>query len=304
VTLPLVAGAVGLALLAEWTIREPPRRLHPVAWFGRGVGALDRSWQRPVLVGGVVAVVLPSIAAGVAWLTVTGVARLSPLGGAVVAGGVVFVTTSLRMLLGEARGVVATSETGPERARERLPALAGRNPDGLSPGQLRSAAVESASENLADGLVGPLLAFVVLSPVSLAVAAAGAAWVKAVNTLDSMLGYRSKPVGTASARLDDVVMYVPARFSAALIAVAAAAPGRIGDARAGARRPTSPNAGWPMSTLATTLDVRLEKPDTYTLNDEAGLPTPAEAEQGIRIVGRAGLLAYGLAALAGVALWL
>jgi len=61
---------------------------------------------------------------------------------------------------------------------------------------VRSAAVESAAENLADGLVAPLLAFAVGAFVSLPVAAGAAAWVKGVNTLDSMLGYREKRVGT------------------------------------------------------------------------------------------------------------
>jgi adenosylcobinamide-phosphate synthase len=296
--------AVCLTLLLEWTVQEPPRRLHPVAWFGRLVSHVERPWRRPRAVGAAVAVAFPLLAAAVAGVLVAGTARVSPLGGAVVAGGILFVTTSLRMLLAAARGVVAATAESPAEARERLPALAGRNPAELSAGQLRSAAVESASENLADGLVAPLSAFVALSPLGLAAAAGAAGWVKAVNTLDSMLGYRSKPVGTASARLDDLVMYLPARLSAGLIAVAAAAPRQIATARTGAHEPTSPNAGWPMCTLAVTLGVRLEKPDTYVLNREATLPGRAEAEAGIRIVGRAGLLAYGLAALAGVMLWL
>jgi adenosylcobinamide-phosphate synthase len=134
------------------------------------------------------------------------------------------------------------------RAREAAPALVGRDLGALSPGELRSAAVESAAENLADGLVAPLLAFVLGAQFSLAAGAAAATCVKAVNTLDSMLGYRSKPVGRTSARLDDAVMWLPARASAVLLAVAGRDPGALVRARTWRRAPASPNSGWPMAT--------------------------------------------------------
>jgi adenosylcobinamide-phosphate synthase len=163
---------------------------------------------------------------------------------------------------------------------------------------VRSAAVESVAENLADGLVAPLLAFAVLSP-WLPLAAGAATWVKAVNTADSMLGYHSKPVGWASARLDDAVMWVPARLSAALIAVAALDPGSLRRARRWARVPESPNSGWPMATLAAALDVRLEKPGAYSIGS-GRLPTVEDAKRGIRIVGVAGVLSF---VGAGVVAW-
>jgi len=298
------ALAVGLTLALEWAVREPPQSVHPVAWYGRAVAPFDRDWASPMLVGAVVAAVLPLAAGAVAFTAVAGAGLVHPFAAVAVAGAVLFTATSLRMLLGEARGVVEAAERDTGAARDRLPALAGRDADGLTPGQLRSAAVESASENLADGLVGPLLAFTLLAPFSIATGAAAAAWVKGVNTLDSMLGYRSKAVGTPSARLDDAVMWLPARVSAALIAIAFGKPTRVTAARAGASETSSPNAGWPMSTLATALSVRLEKPETYELNANASLPSESEALAGLRVVRRAGLLAYGLAALLGVAVWL
>ncbi|MFB6163948.1 MAG: cobalamin biosynthesis protein, partial [Haloarculaceae archaeon] len=179
-----------------------------------------------------------------------------------------------------------------------LRALAGRDAAGLTPGQVRSAAVESAAENLADGLVGPLSAFAVGAQVSLAVGAAAAAWVKAVNTMDSMLGYRSKPVGWAPARLDDLVMWLPARAAAVLLAAAALAPGSLSAARRWTPAVPSPNSGWPMGVLAAALAVRLEKPGGYELNPGADLPSPTAARRGVRTVAIAGLLAYLAAALA------
>ncbi|RZH67252.1 CobD/CbiB family cobalamin biosynthesis protein, partial [Natrinema altunense] len=168
--------------------------------------------------------------------------------------------------------------------------LVGRETTTLSAGALRSAAVESAAENLADGLVATLVPFAILAPISLPAAAAAAAWVKGVNTLDSMLGYPSKPIGTASARLDDLVMYLPARLAAGAIALAAVDPGAIVRARRWARAPPSPNSGWPMATLACALGVRLEKGDVYVLNPDADRPTLAEGERAVTLVGRAAVV--------------
>jgi len=292
--------AVALAFALDRAAAEPPASLHPVAWFGRLVAPVDREWPAPRLVGLVAALALPLLAAGVVAALVRGAGALHPVAAAAVAGLALFVTTSLRMLLDEARAVVAATDAHPDAARERLRSLAGRDASDLSPAQVRSAAVESAAENLADGLVAPLFAFVLLAPVSVALGAGAAAWVKAVNTLDSMLGYRSKPVGWASARLDDLVMWLPARLAAALLAAAAANPDALLNARRWAGAPPSPNSGWPMGALASALQVRLEKPGVYELNPMATLPTVGEATRGVTLVSRAGVLAY---ALAGVVAW-
>ncbi|HKJ58329.1 MAG TPA: CobD/CbiB family cobalamin biosynthesis protein [Halobacteriales archaeon] len=203
---PIAAGAVALAAVLDLGVGEPPRRVHPVAFLGRLVAPFDREWAHPTAVGAVVALAVPAIAAAVAGGLTLVAATAHPLAGGTVAGLVLFAATSRRMLLEVARAVVDESESDLPGARSDLRALAGRDATGLTAGEVRSAAVESAAENLADGLVGPLLAFALIAPVSLPLAAAGAAWVKGVNTVDSMLGYPGKPVGTAGARLDDLVM--------------------------------------------------------------------------------------------------
>nr|WP_272931467.1 adenosylcobinamide-phosphate synthase CbiB [Halobacterium noricense] len=293
-------AAVALAFGLETALAEPPTRVHPVAWFGRAVAPFDREFAHPHAVGALVAVVLPLAAAG-AVSALVAFAGSVDVAAAAVAGLALFSTTSLRMLLGEVRAVVAATDADLDAARERLLSLAGRDASDLSAGELRSAAVESAAENLADGLVAPLLAFTAGAAVSLPVAAGAAAWVKAVNTLDSMLGYRSKRVGTASARLDDLVMWLPARLSAALVAIAALDVGSVVRTREHAAAPPSPNSGWPMATLAAALGVRLAKSGVYDLPLGTDFPSVAESERGVRVVGAAGVLAYALAA--GVVAW-
>jgi adenosylcobinamide-phosphate synthase len=296
----LVAVVVAGAL--EWVLSEPPSRLHPVAWFGRAAAPFDRGWRRPRAVGVAVALVLPLVAAAVVAGLVRGTGAVHPLLGGVFAGLALLSTTSLRMLLDEARRVNGLADADLDGARTALRSLAGRDASTLSPSEVRSAAVESLAENLADGLVAPLFAFAVLAPVSLALGAGGAAWVKAVNTLDSMLGYREKPVGWASARLDDLVMWLPARLSAVLLAVVAGEPGALGCAREWADAPPSPNSGWPMATLAALLAVRLEKPGVYVLNPDRTLPDDGAVGRALALVRRAGLLTYAAAAAVAVVL--
>jgi len=298
----LVALAVAVTL--EAVLGEPPRRYHPVAWFGSLVAPLDRSWSRPLAVGSLAAVALPLGAAAVAGGAVAlAGSQSSPAAGAV-AGLALFLSTSLRRLLDAARSVVDNAETATDDARDGLLALAGRDAGALSPGQLRSAAVESAAENLADGLVAPLSTFAVAATLvplagvpALPAAAAAAAWVKAVNTMDSMLGYREKRVGTAAARLDDAVMWLPARASAVVLAVPFRDGRTLSKTRRWLDRVPSPNSGWPMGVAAAGLGVRLEKPGVYVLNPAAALPDAPTAARGVRAVGVAGLLSYAVAGL-------
>ncbi len=309
-----LAGAVAGALALDVAVGEPPGRLHPVAWFGRAIEPFDADWHHPHAVGTGVAVILPVVGALAVAVLVLGAGRATlPAAVAVGAAGL-FVSTSRRRLLERVSAVVASSEGNPERARRQVRALVGRDTTGLTPGQARSAAVESLAENLADGLVAPLAGFVALATlallagsgpaVALAAGTGGAAWVKAVNTLDSMLGYRDKPVGRASARLDDAVMWLPARASAVLLGAVTRSPGAVVATRDWLRDVPSPNSGWPMGTLAAALAVRLEKPGVYVLNPDAALPDTDAARLAIRQVGLAGLLAYALAgAIVGVAAW-
>lgn len=293
-------AAVGVAFVLDRLVGEPPEAVHPVVRFGSVVDRLDRDWRRPMLVGAAVALILPLVGALIAAGAVAAAERFGTLPGVLVAGLVLFSAVSLRSLVETGIGVIRETTTDPERAASDARSLVGRDTASLGPGALRSAAVESVAENLADGLVGPLLAFVIGSAVSLPVAAGAAAWVKAVNTLDSMLGYRSHPMGWASARLDDAVFWLPARVSAALVAVAGFRPGAIPAARRWSTAPSSPNSGWPMATMAAALDVSLVKPGAYALNPGAGLPTENGALAGVRIVRRAGLLAF---LFAGVLVW-
>lgn len=297
----MAAVSVGLSLVLDVLFEEFPGRIHPVSVFGRLVESFDDSYAIPVMVGTLLAAVFPLGTAAIAGAITVVAAGYDPRLSVLVASLALFSTTSLRMLLSTVIHVVNKSESDLTAARDAVIALVGRDATELSPQELRSAALESGSENLADGLVAPLSAFVLGAQVSLPFAVGAATWVKAVNTLDSMLGYGSKPVGRASAHLDDAVMWLPARLTAVLIAFAALSPGSLRRARSWSKEPSSPNAGWPMATLSAVLGVRLSKRGHYVLNPGAELPTTEDARTGVRIVGTAGVLAF---ILAGVFAWL
>lgn len=297
---PIATVAVGLALALDAVLGEPPESAHPVAWLGRLIAWLDRPVARPRLAGVLLALWLPVGAAILVALPVAALLRVHWLLGGLAAGGLLFTTVSLDMLTDLTTEVIRGTESDPESARQAIVGLVGRDTESLSPAELRSGAVESLAENLADGLVGPLLAFALGSLLALPVGVGAAAWVKSVNTLDSMVGYPDRQVGTASARLDDLVEWVPARLSAVLLAFAAGSPRALSRAATWARDPPSPNSGWPMATLAAATDVRLVKPGVYDLNPEADLPSVETGLESVALVRRAGVVAF---VLAGVIAW-
>lgn len=143
-------------------------------------------------------------------------------------------------------------------ARAAVGRLVGRDTETLSEGEIVRATVESVSENTSDGIVAPLV-YLALGGPALAIA------YKAINTLDSMVGYRTdryREFGWASARADDVANWVPARVTAVAISVAASV--RLGTGMASwrmcwrdARHHPSPNSGWPEAAMAGALGVQL-----------------------------------------------
>ena len=144
------------------------------------------------------------------------------------------------------------------QAREAVQQLVGRDTARLQESEIVRATVESLAENTSDGIIAPLF-YLALGGPALAMA------YKAVNTLDSMVGYRNeryRDFGWASARLDDVVNWIPARLTA--LALCGAASLRWGRGQAAwavcwrdARNHPSPNSGWPEAAMAGALDVRL-----------------------------------------------
>jgi adenosylcobinamide-phosphate synthase len=243
-----IGAAVGL--LADRLLGEPRVDPHPVALLGSVLERAERHLWRPTRTRGT-AHALVGTGLGVA----TGVLVRST----VVA---TYVASSGRMLADAALDVHdALRADDLDRARLLLPSLVGRDPSSLDGGEIARAAVESIAENTVDAVVAPALWATVAG-------APGALGHRAVNTLDSMVGHHSQPYeqfGWASAKLDDVAAWIPARATAVLVALAR--PSRAGDVWRIVRRDAgahpSPNAGVAEAAFAAALELRLGGDNRY-----------------------------------------
>jgi len=288
-----------LAVVLDLALGDPPNRVHPVAWMGCSLAAGRRALCR----GGPIALLLAGagLTLGVMASAAGAGAAVAALAGMLGPGGVALEavalksTLSLRDLARAARSVAAALERGElDEARARLGLhLVSRSTATLDAGQVASGAIESVAENLTDALVAPVVVFLLFG-------LPGALAYRALNTADTMLGYREGALehfGKVTARLDDLANLVPARLAALAIVVAAGvrAPAAWSTMTRAHARTSSPNAGWTMSAMAGALGVTLEKPSTYRLG-RGRAPDAADVERSVCLMTRAAGLAL-LAAL-------
>ena len=314
----LLACAPALAIAIDRLLGEPPLRWHPVAWMGRwlawaGERLAPRVGEARVLSDARVfwfaALSWCAAAAAffaVAWLFQDWVLTQPVWLAALALGLFLKPLLAWAMLHDEVLAVERALGESLDAGRAQLARLVSRDVSALSAHQVRESAIESLAENLNDSVVAPLFWFVLLG-------LPGAVLFRFANTADAMWGYPGvraldgvardwQWAGKWAARADDVLAWVPARITAALIALPAghtAGPGRLW---VEAARTPSPNGGWPMAAMALALRVQLRKPGIYTLNPEGRTPEPADTLRacaiGSRTVGVATLLACG--ALLGV----
>jgi len=289
-----------------------PRRWHPVAGFGRAAAALERRlWADSRVLGAAHVAVCVGATLG-AGVLAQRLARRHPVAETLLTAAATWTVLGGRSLRREGRvmhGLLTNGDLA--AARRRLSHLAGRDPDGLGPGQLARATVESLAENTSDAVVAPLW-WAALAGVP------GLVGYRAVNTLDAMIGHRSpryERFGWAAARLDDAANLIPARLSGALAAAGApfvgGSPRRALRAwRRDAGRHPSPNAGPVEASFAGALGITLGGVNRYgdrvenrgTLGDG---PPPAvrDIPRAVRLSGLvgAGGLAVATAATAATA---
>jgi adenosylcobinamide-phosphate synthase len=296
---------VVVAYVLDAALGEPPNRVHPVAWMGTAIG-LGKRWalrarpERQLARGACVVVALCSVSVLVAYgaerlLIGLGTSNALTAARIVVAAALLkplFAVRALRDAAFEVRDAIAAGNV--ERARGGLRSLCSRDPSRLSEAALAAAAIESVAENASDSVVAPLLFFGFFG-------LPGAAFYRAANTLDAMIGYRGplERVGKIAARLDDVLNLVPSRLTAALLLVAGAGTGA--DVRRGlailrrdAACTASPNAGRPMAAMAGLLGVALEKDGQYHLGDPLRPIESLDITRAWRLASRASLAALGV----------
>jgi adenosylcobinamide-phosphate synthase len=251
----LVGGFAADRLLGD------PQRLHPVAGLGVIADALERRiWADSRRAGVIYAIAL------VGGTAVATQVACTALGGRPRARATVEVTVLWCALAGRSLQRVAAAMSDElaagniVAARRLAPSLVGRDTSELGEDELARATIESVAENTGDGVIAPLFYF------ALGGAPAVAAY-RAANTLDSIAGHRSERYlrfGWASARLDDLLNYVPARLGAvAVVAASGNAAHALRVVRADGRRHPSPNAGLYEAAFAGSLGLRLGGVNRY-----------------------------------------
>ena len=247
-----------IALVLDALLGEPKwlwsRVPHPAVLMGKAVGYLDQRLNQggsrkakgvltavALVIGGWI---LGHVIAFFGWLPTVLVAAML-LAQRSLADHVKDVADALRVSLGDGRRSVAK--------------IVGRDTADMDEASVSRSTIESAAENLSDGVIAPAFWFLIAGLPGLLV-------YKAINTADSMIGYRTdtyRDFGWAAARFDDLLNWVPARITGVLIAVTHAGLGAFSDIREDASLHRSPNAGWPESAMARALNVALSGPRIY-----------------------------------------
>ena len=284
-----------LAVGLDRFLPEPTAKIHPVVWIGRTVALMARAAPQGAVsafvFGFAIVLIVVGIATTLAFLAVAGLLSVHPL--AYVIGGAVILWTTFTVkgLSAAARQTCQTLGEGRlDEARTSLRNLVSRDSASLTAPLVAASAIESVAENTTDSFVGPWLAFALFG-------VPGAVAYRALNTMDSMLGYRGRYeyLGKVAARLDDLANLIPARLSTLLLLVSGALS-RLSAARAWSimlrdRRCTaSPNAGLTMSAMAGLLGVRLEKLGQYCLGGGLREPKAEDIAIAIRVAERTAML--------------
>jgi len=268
-------GDLLLASLLDAFVGDPPWMPHPVRSMGRVISTFEqtvRPWCQTRgslrLAGLFLAFALPSLTCVLAWTVITTATAVHEWFGRSLEVWMVFTTLAWRDLVDHVTSVRNPLQNRSwQEARAALSRIVGRDTDRLSEPEIIRATVETVAESTSDGIIAPLF-YLILGGAPLALA------YKAVSTLDSLVGHRDeryRDFGWASARLDDLFNWIPARITGVLIVIAAALvfrrPGPvIRSSRTlwqdGHKHP-SPNSGRPEASMAGALGIQLGGTNHY-----------------------------------------
>ena len=280
--------ANAITLLIGWVLDlifgDPQRLPHPIVWFGKVISAFEHSLNKGnhrKLKGALTAIGLILFVFAIAWMLrkILGIFALFIFDGTheqvyqipvllylfdILA---IFYCLAGTTLIREVRAVFLALDRSLDEGRQQVARIVGRDTSELSAQEVRTAALETLAENLSDGVIAPLFWFAILgTPGMLAY--------KMVNTLDSMIGYKTeryRDFGCWAAHIDDIANYIPARLTALLMILFS--PPNLGGVRGGLNRlkfvykygrcHASPNSGYPEAALAGILDCRFGGPHYY-----------------------------------------
>lgn len=298
--------------MLDLLLGDPVWLPHPVVWFGKAIAACERRLNRGghrKLKGAVMAISLILLTFTATWFLRRQCLVFNVQSSMALDAIIIFYCLAGTTLIREVRQVFLALDRSLDEGRKQVARIVGRDTSELSAQEVRTAALETLAENLSDGVVAPLFWFLLLgTPGMLAY--------KMVNTLDSMIGYRTeryKDFGCWAAHIDDIANYIPARLTALLMILPHAFLfskfSIFSFVRKNGPMHASPNSGYPEAALAGILNCRFGGPHYYFgelfdkpyIGENDRKLTTADMKKAVRVNRTAEVIMVFLAALC---LWL
>ena len=255
-----------LVLLVGWiadlVMGDPERLPHPIVWFGKAIAWFERLLNkgRGRRVKGIItALLLIGTVYAAMFFLLRWIDGVDKYAGMAVKAILVFYCLAGTTLIREVKKVFEAVDRSLEEGRRQVARIVGRDTSELSEQEVRIAALETLAENLSDGVVAPVFWYGILG-------VPGMMAYKMVNTLDSMIGYRTqryREFGWCAAHIDDVANYLPARLTTLLMLTVTGRFRLLNFVTWFGREHASPNSGYPEAALAGILDCRFGGPHTY-----------------------------------------
>ena len=297
---------IGLAILLDLTIGDPKNRYHPTAWIGNLIGIITTRMKNENYIlekfGGIFIVLIPVCISVIVLsslnfsIDLISVESLSILI-SIISGIVLFkMTIAIKGMEKHALAVLdSIQKNNLDQARTNLSMIVKRNTKNLDKNHILSGTLESLSENIVDGITGPMFYFAIFG-------LPGAFVYRIINTVDSMVGYKTqmfKNLGWFGANCDNILNYIPSRLTGLTIVLGSMLLGHDWKNcyeifKRDGKKTDSPNAGYPMAAFAGALGTKFEKLEHYSLGTGENEITSKKVKDAITLMKVTSLLFFGI----------
>ena len=300
---------IGLAILLDLTFGDPKNRYHPTAWIGNLIGIITTRMKNENYIlekfGGIFIVLIPVCISVIVLsslnfsIDLISVESLSILI-SIISGIVLFkMTIAIKGMEKHALAVLdSIQKNNLDQARTNLSMIVKRNTKNLDKNHILSGTLESLSENIVDGITGPMFYFAIFG-------LPGAFVYRIINTVDSMVGYKTqmfKNLGWFGANCDNILNYIPSRLTGLTIVLGSMLLGHDWKNcyeifKRDGKKTDSPNAGYPMAAFAGALGTKFEKLEHYSLGTGEYEITSKKVKDAISLMKVTSLLFFGIVSI-------
>ena len=300
---------IGFAILLDLILGDPKNRYHPTAWIGNLIGIITtrirNENQNLEKFSGIFIILIPisistiiliGLQYGIDFINIEFLSILI----SIISGIILFkLTIAIKGMERHALAVLdAVEKNDLNNARANLSMIVKRNTKNLDKNHILSGTLESLSENIVDGITGPMFYFAIFG-------LPGAFAYRIVNTVDSMVGYKTqmfKNLGWFGANCDNILNYIPSRLTGLTIVLGSMLLGHDWKNcyeifKRDGKKTDSPNAGYPMAAFAGALGTKFEKLEHYSLGTGDNEITSKKVKEAIRLMKITSLLFFGIVSI-------